>query len=66
MTTQHTTANLLTVDQTDELALNASQPTFGAIEDAEVTDNAVAYFFEDGHIATVCRISGGVTITEVN
>jgi hypothetical protein len=58
---QATPHNLLTVDQADELVRNASQPAFGAIEDAEVSDDAVAYIFEDGRIATVCRRSGDVS-----
>jgi hypothetical protein len=61
--TQH---NLLTVDQADERVRNNSRIEDGAIEDCEVEDASVTYFFETGTIATVCRTTGSVTITEMN
>ena len=45
----------LSIDQTDELIRNAAQPDHGAIEDCEITDSAVSYFFETDKIGTVDR-----------
>jgi hypothetical protein len=39
------TTTTLTIDQTDEIVLAASQPEDGAIEDCEVSDTTVTYFF---------------------
>jgi hypothetical protein len=54
----------LTVDQTDALILAACRTEDGAIEDCEVSDTAVSYFFESGAVGTVNRISGQVTMRE--
>jgi hypothetical protein len=56
MTTQ------LTTDQTDAIINKASTPEDGAIEDAEVTETVVTYFFESGSIGTVDRVTGQVSI----
>jgi hypothetical protein len=53
----------LSIDQTDELIRNAAQPDHGAIEDCEIIDTAVAYFFESDRIGTVCRRTGAVTFS---
>jgi hypothetical protein len=53
---QHT----LTVEETDELILAACRPEDGAIEDCEVSEDTVTYFFETGVVGTVDRISGAV------
>ncbi|MBB5331380.1 hypothetical protein [Tunturiibacter gelidoferens] len=55
------TTTTLTIDQTDEIVLTASQPRDGAIEDCEVSATDVTYFFENGTSAKVCRITGAVT-----
>jgi hypothetical protein len=56
-----TTTTTLTIDQTDEIVLAASQPQDGAIEDCEVSDTTVSYYFESGTSAKVCRTTGAVT-----
>jgi hypothetical protein len=59
------TTTMLSIDETDALILKAGL-AHGAIEDAEVTDETVSYFFEDGTIGTVCRSTGAVSFTEAN
>jgi len=56
--------NTLTVAQTDEFILAACRPEDGAIEDCEVSDTVVSYFFESGAVGIVNRTTGQVTIQD--
>jgi hypothetical protein len=55
----------MTIAQTDTIILEAGS-AHGAIEDAEVSDTSVTYFFEDGMMGTVCRQTGAVTFTSID
>jgi hypothetical protein len=57
-----TARHTLTVDQTDALILAACRPEDGAIEDCEVSDETVSYFFETGLVGSVSRLTGKVEI----
>ncbi|QEE28571.1 hypothetical protein FTW19_11530 [Terriglobus albidus] len=61
-----TSTPTLTIDQTDELILKACTPEDGAIEDAEVSETEVSYFFESGAVGTVSRVRGAVQITSAH
>jgi hypothetical protein len=52
----------LSTEQTDELINEASTSIDGAIEDCEVTETTVTYFFESGAVGTVDRVTGAVQI----
>ena len=56
-------ASTLTTDETDKLILAACISEDGAIEDSEVTEDAVTYFFETGAIGIVSRVTGEIQIT---
>jgi hypothetical protein len=60
----HTMSNTtqLTTDQTDAIINEASTSADGAIEDAEVTETTVTYYFESGSVGTVNRTTGQVSI----
>jgi hypothetical protein len=58
------TQPILTVAETDELILAACRAEDGAIEDCEVSQSRVHYFFESGATGTVDRTSGRVTMLE--
>lgn len=58
------TALPLTTSETDEAILAACDRSDGAIEDAEVLENEVRYFFESGATGVVNRIDGAVTIRQ--
>ena len=57
-----TTPALLTTAETDELILAACRPKDGAIEDAEVTNETVTYYFETGVVGIVSRTTGDAEI----
>jgi hypothetical protein len=53
----------LTITEADEAILAASSNSNdGAIEDSEVRDTEVRYFFESGAVGIVDRLTGQVTI----
>jgi hypothetical protein len=57
----------LTVEQADKLILDHAQQIGerAAIEDADVDNNEVRYFFESGAIGKVNRMTGAVEIKEI-
>jgi hypothetical protein len=52
----------LTITEADEAILAASNSNDGAIEDAEVRDTEVRYFFESGAVGIVDRVTAVATI----
>jgi hypothetical protein len=58
------TSQPLTLTETDEAILAACGSSDGAIEDVEVAEAEVRYFFESGATGVVNRITGAVTIEE--
>jgi hypothetical protein len=64
-TTMKTAQTTLTIEETDELILAACTPEDGAIEDCEVSQSQVLYFFQTGAVGIVNRVAGMVLITRV-
>jgi preprotein translocase subunit SecA len=50
------------ISETDEAVLAVCNRNDGAIEDAEVFETEVRYFFESGAVGIVDRVTGAVTI----
>jgi hypothetical protein len=54
--------NTLSIEAADEIILAACRTEDGAIEDCEVSEETVSYFFETGAVGTVSRITGAAKV----
>jgi hypothetical protein len=62
MTSTHALHQPLTITESDEAILAASNSNDGAIEDCEECPEQVRYFFESGAVGIVDRLTAAVTI----